>query len=235
MDVSPYLHDSERFESFLYLAKNGLKATIVSEVGIGSLELSVLRKDNPIRTYDNQLDFSGAGIIVQNPAAKLFFHDHHGHGDWMLPAFGLHDNVRKDYEEYVPITREHLQQYASLYGTISETRGTPYLKENNQKQSVKGTFKALKDLSLELHRLATIVARGYIIQDTKMASMPVTGKRAKQRRNSARISTGAFDADTHYFIAYFKSGFTGQTMEAETYKQHRIERQLSLFNPPVSI
>ncbi len=224
--------DLTNFERFgtspLYLAKTGLQAAIAHEVGIGFLEINASRKDSASRKYGNQLDLQGYGRIVQNSDTNVSANDHNDDGFWMTFAYNLKAG-NLDFQEPVSITEKHLEHYLSLYEPVQTST------DNNKPKLVRDIYCGLKSFALELHHLTLIVSQDYIGQDTRMASIPFFGRRAKKRQDSARISTGVFDDDTNYFFACYKSNFAGETIEKETYPPHRIERQLSLFNPPVDM
>ena len=85
-------------------------------------------------------------------------------------------------------------------------------------------FNSLKDLSLSMHRLAMIVAMDYIDRDTWAANVPIIGRNAKMRKDSANLHTGTFDLGSNYHIADYITDFKTETIEIEPYPYHRKEK-----------
>ena len=220
-------YDLEHFECIndsLYLSKYGLEAAIVNGAGAGVLEVGISKTD---RDFRNILRFSALGTITQNPQTRLSFKDHFHDGSLSKPCYGGATYNYYHFNDAVTITEEHLKKYAALYSTVAVGNTSDAAK------TVQGTFKSLKELSLSLHRLAMVVAMDHIDRDTWAAKLPIIGRDARLRRDSADLATGIFDDSSHYFIADYKTDFKNGTIEKEAYS--RKEKQLQLFEPRASI
>lgn len=220
------LEHFERINDSLYLSKKGLEAAIINDAGTGILEIGVSGKID--RDLRHILPFSALGRIIQNQQTKLLFHDHFRYGSLAKYCYGGATHSYYHFNDAVPITEEHIKQYITLF-QVNKPSDTP----KTTPKVMQEQFTSLKELSLSLHKLAMIVAMDYVDRDTWAAKLPILGRNARLRRDSAELVTGIFDVGSNYFISWYETDFKKGTREMETYLLK--EKQLQLFEPRVSI